>query len=414
MVYENLRVNGERLKETLEKMAEIGATPGGGVQRLALSKEDKRARDLFVKWLEQIDLEIQIDEMGNIFGKRPGRKRNLPPVMTGSHIDSQPKGGRFDGIFGMMGALEVLRTLHEHQVTTQRPMTIVNWTNEEGARFTPAMLGSGVWIGKFGKDWAYERRDIDGKKLGEELKRIGYKGKLPAKKSPVYAYYELHVEQGPILEREGKVIASPKGIICRHHHDVYVMGTANQVGPTPMEGRNDALCAAAEMILKINELPEKMGGEMVATVGRILNFPNSRNVIPDKVYFHVDIRSWDENLSAQAWRDVQRDFKAIAQRRGCRIQMRESERSERTLFHKRLVKRVAENAERLGYSYHDGMVGGAGHDACHLSQVAPTAMIFVPSIGGRSHAEVENTRWEDCEAGANVLLHCILQLASEK
>ncbi len=413
MVYENLRINGHRLKETLVKMAKIGATPGGGVHRLALSKEDKLARDLFVKWLQEIDVEVQIDEMGNIFGKRSGRKNNLPPVMTGSHIDSQPKGGRFDGIFGVMGALEVLRTLHEHHVITERRITIVNWTNEEGARFTPAMLGSGVWMGKFGKDWAYERTDIDDKKLGEELKSIGYKGKLPAKKRSLHAYYELHVEQGPMLEREGKVIGSPKGIICRHHYDVYVMGTANQVGPTPMEGRNDALCAAAEMILKVNRLPEKMGGQMVATVGKILNFPNSRNVISDKVNFHVDIRSWDENLAARAWRDVQRDFKAIAQRRGCRIQIRESERSERTLFDRRLMKRVVENAERLGYSCHDGMVGGAGHDACHLSQIAPTAMIFVPSIGGRSHAEAENTRWKDCEAGANVLLHCILQLALE-
>jgi len=408
----NFRVNAQRLRASLEEMARIGATGGGGVQRLTLSDEDKQARDLFIKWLDEIDLEVMIDEMGNIFGKRAGKRNDLSPVMVGSHMDSQPKGGRFDGILGVMGALEVSRTFNDNGVETDRPIIIVDWTNEEGTRFAPAMVGSGVWTGKLGRDWVYRRVDIHGKRFGEELERIGYKGDLPSKKWPVHAYYEYHIEQGPVLEREEKLIGVPKGIVGIHWYDIYVEGTANQVGPTPMKGRNDALCAGAEMILKVNELPAKVGGNVVATVGEIHNFPNSRNIIPDRVHFTVDIRSWDDDLAIRSWEDLRADFESIAARRGCPIRMEETWQVGHTPFEDRLVKRVVDIAEQFGYpSYY--MVSGAGHDASYMSQVAPTAMIFVPSIGGRSHVEVENTRWEDCEAGANVLLHCILQSASE-
>lgn len=379
---------------------------------MALSNEDRQARDLFVGWLKEMELEVMIDEMGNIFGKRPGKNNDLPAVVVGSHIDSQPKGGRFDGILGVMAALEAMRTLDENKVETHRPICIVDWTNEEGSRFAPAIVGSGVWAGKLERNWVYDRSDIHSKKFGEELERIGYKGKLPAKKWPVHAFYEYHIEQGPILEREGKSIGVPKGIFCIHWYDIYVEGNANQVGPTPMEGRNDALCAAAEMILKVNELPAKMEGNMVATVGEIHNYPNSRNIIPDKVRFTVDIRSWDDDLAIRAWEDVKKDFQAIAERRGCPLKMEEIWRVEHRPFDEKLVKRVLEMAEQLGYSTHR-MVSGAGHDATYMTMVAPTAMIFVPSIGGRSHVEVENTRWEDCEAGANVLLHCVLQSAND-
>jgi len=412
MERKNLRVNGKRLRAALEEMAKIGATSGGGVQRLALSDEDKQARDLFIKWLNEIGLEVMIDEMGNIFGKRAGNGKDLPPVMSGSHIDSQPKGGRFDGILGVMGALEVVRTLNDHGIETERPITIVNWTNEEGTRFSPAMAGSGVWAAKLDRDWVYGRADIHGKTFGQELERIGYKGKLRARQWPVHAYYEYHIEQGPVLEKEGKLIGAPKGIVCLHWYDIYVEGTANQVGPTPMEDRNDALCAAAEMILKVNELPAKVGGNMVATVGEIHNFPNSRNIIPDRVHFTVDIRSWDDELATRAWEDLKLDFGTIAERRKCPLRIEETWRVGHTPFEERLVKRVLEIAGQLGYSSHY-MVSGAGHDASYMSQVAPTAMVFVPSIDGRSHVEVENTKWEDCDAGANVLLHCILQSASE-
>jgi N-carbamoyl-L-amino-acid hydrolase len=409
----DLKVNGKRLQNTLEEMAKIGGTPGGGVQRLTLTDEDKQARDLFVSWLKELNLEITIDEMGNIFGQRAGKNNDLPPVMSGSHIDSQPKGGRFDGILGVMGPLEVLRTLNENNIETERTIVIVDWTNEEGSRFAPAMVASGVWAGALERDWVYDRTDISGNRFEDELIRIGYKGTVPCKKRPVHCYFEYHIEQGPLLERKGKTIGAPKGILCLHWYDVYLEGEANQVGPTPMEGRHDALCTAAEMILKVNELPERMGGNMVATVGEIQNYPNSRNIIPDKVHFTVDIRSWDDDHAIQAWELVRKDFEDIAARRGCPIKIEETWRVEHSPFDEKRVQLVLKSAEALGYSslY---MVSGAGHDASYMNQVCPTAMVFIPSIGGRSHVEVEKSRWEDCEAGANVLLHAILQSANEK
>jgi len=413
MNLKDLRINGRRLQKSLEEMAKIGATPGGGVQRLTLSDEDKQARDLFIKWLKELDLEITVDEMGNIFGERPGKNNDLAAVMSGSHIDSQPKGGRFDGILGVMGPLEVLRTLNENNIETERPFIIVDWTNEEGSRFAPAMVASGVWAGALKRDWVYDRTDISGKRFEDELIRIGYKGSAPAKKWPVHCYYEYHIEQGPMLEREGRQIGAPKGILCLHWYDVYLEGEANQVGPTPMEGRHDALCATAEMILKVNELPDRMGGNMVATVGEIQNYPNSRNIIPDKVHFTVDIRSWDDNHALKAWETVRQDFKDIAARRGCPIKIEETWRVEHSPFDEKLVQRILKAADNLGYSSLH-MVSGAGHDASYMNQVCPTAMIFVPSIGGRSHVEVEKTTWQDCEAGANVLLHAILMSANEK
>ena len=413
MDVKELRVNGARLQGTLEEMAKIGGTPGGGVQRLTLTDEDKQARDLYVSWLKELNLEITIDEMGNIFGKRAGKNNDLPPVMSGSHIDSQPKGGRFDGILGVMGPLEVLRTLHENKVETERPIIICDWTNEEGSRFAPAMVASGVWAGALERDWAYDRTDINGKRFEDELVRIGYKGSAPCQKWPVHCYYEYHIEQGPILEMEGKLIGAPKGILCLHWYDIYLEGEANQVGPTPMEGRHDALCAAAEMILKVNELPGRMGGNMVATVGEIQNYPNSRNIIPDKVHFTVDIRSWNDDHAIKAWELVRKDFEDIAQQRGCPIKIEETWRVEHSPFDEKRVQLIMDCADGLGYSYLH-MVSGAGHDASYMNQVCPTAMIFVPSIGGRSHVEVEKTRWEDCEAGANVLLHAMLSSANEK
>jgi N-carbamoyl-L-amino-acid hydrolase len=413
MDLKDLRVNGKRLQDSLEEMAKIGATPGGGVQRLTLTDEDKQARDLFIKWLKELNLEITIDEMGNIFGKRPGKNNDLPPVMSGSHIDSQPKGGRFDGILGVMGPLEVLRTLHEDNIQTERSIFIVDWTNEEGSRFAPAMVASGVWAGALERDWVYDRTDITGKRFEDELSRIGYKGKAPCRKWPVHCYFEYHIEQGPILEREAKIIGAPKGILCLHWYDIYLEGEANQVGPTPMEGRHDALCAAAEMILKVNELPGRMGGNMVATVGEIQNYPNSRNIIPDKVHFTVDIRSWDDDHAIKAWDLVRKDFEDIADRRGCPIKIEETWRVEHSPFDEKRVQQILEAAGKLGYSSLH-MVSGAGHDASYMNQVCPTAMIFIPSIGGRSHVEVENSKWEDCEAGANVLLHAMLQAANEK
>ena len=408
----NIRVNGQRLRDSLEAMAKIGATPAGGVHRLTLSDEDKQARDLFMEWLNRIDLGITVDEIGNIFGKRPGKDNGLSPVLAGSHIDSQPKGGRFDGILGVMGALEVLRTIHENRIETLRPLIIANWTNEEGSRFSPATMGSGAWAGKLERDWIYGRTDTAGKSIIEELKRIGYHGKTPAKRVHFYAYYEYHIEQGPILEKEEKTIGVPEGIVGILWKDVHLKGTANQAGPTPMEGRNDALCAAAEIILKMNGLPGKMRGNMVATVGEIHNFPNSRNIVPDGVRLTIDMRSWDNDLIQRAWNDLKKDIESISRNRGCPVQIEEIWQVGHMPFDDKLVNVVRETARSLGYSTCD-MISGAGHDAGYMSMIGPTAMIFVPSIDGRSHAEVENTTWEDCEAGANVLLHSMLRSASE-
>lgn len=412
MSYRNLRVNGKRLRESLEEMAKIGATPNGGVQRLTLSDEDKQARDLLVGWLKEINCEVIVDQVGSIFGRRAGKNNELAPVMSGSHVDSQPKGGRFDGILGVMGALEVLRVLHENNIETERPVVLVDWTNEEGSRFAPAMIASGVWVGALDLNWVYERTDINGKKFGNELERIGYKGTAPAQHSPTHAYYELHIEQGPVLEQENMIIGAPKGVLCLHWYDVYLEGEANQVGPTPMDTRHDALCAAAEMIIKVNELPTKMGGNMVATVGEIQNYPNSRNIVPDKVHFTVDIRSWDDDLAIQAWDDLHKEFEFISKRRGCPMRTEVTWRVEHTPFDSKLMQKVISSAQDLNYPVME-WVSGAGHDASYVNHVAPTAMIFVPSIDGRSHVEVENTKWEDCEAGANVLLQCILQSANE-
>jgi len=412
MDFSELRIDGKRLQNTLEEMATIGATPGGGVQRLTLTDEDKQARDLFVQWLRDLSLNVTIDEMGNIFGKREGRNDDLPPIVSGSHLDTQPKGGRFDGVLGVMGSLEVLRTLHENNIETVRSIVIVDWTNEEGSRFAPAMAGSGVWAGALDRDWVYQRTALNDTRFIDELERIGYRGEIPATKWPIHAYYEYHIEQGPMLERKRKIIGAPKGIVCLHWYDIYLEGEANQVGPTPMEGRHDALCAAAEMILKVNHLPEKMGGNLVATVGEIQNYPNSRNIIPDKVHFTVDIRSWDDVHALNAWYDLRREFQVIADRRGCPINMKETWRVEHARFDERLVKRVLDTAEELEYS-NLYMVSGAGHDASYMNQIAATAMIFVPSVDGRSHVEVEKTSWKDCEAGANVLLHCMLKSAKE-
>ncbi len=413
MGFKALKVNGDRLRSTLEEMAKIGATPGGGVQRLTLTDEDKQAKDLFVKWLNELNLEIHIDEMGNIFGKRSGKNNDLPPVMSGSHIDSQPKGGRFDGILGVMGPLEALRTLHENNIETERPIVIVDWTNEEGSRFAPAMVASGVWAGALDRNWVYDRTDINGKRFEDELTRIGYKGTVPAKKWPVHCYYEYHIEQGPILEREGKIIGAPKGIVCLHWYDVYLEGEANQVGPTPMEGRHDALCAAAEMILKVNELPARMGGNMVATVGEIQNYPNSRNIIPDRVHFTVDIRSWDDEHALKAWEFVRKDFEEIAQIRGCPIRIEETWRVEHSPFDLKLVQRVLDIARELGYPALR-MVSGAGHDASYMNQVAPTAMIFVPSIGGGGPGGLGKKPSGRCGGGGKVMVHCIFPSAAEK
>ena len=410
---EALRVDGARLRRSLEAMAAIGATPAGGMHRLTVTDEDKRARDLLTTWLDEIGAQVTVDEMGCIFARRYGRDDALPPVITGSHLDTQPRGGRFDGVLGVMGALEVLRTLHDHSLETLRPVELVDWTNEEGSRFAPAMMASGVWAGALDRDWAYARTDVAGLRFGDELARIGYRGPAPCERRPFHAYYELHVEQGPRLEREGRTIGVPDGIVCLHWYDVFVEGTANQVGPTPMEGRADALVAAAEMILAVSAMPAALGGGLVATVGEIHVQPNSRNVVPGGAHFTIDIRSWDDDLALRGWAALREEFEAAAARHGCGLRLEETWRVDHREFAPELVRRVRRTAARLGYPTLD-LESGAGHDASYMAGVGPTAMVFVPSIGGRSHVEVEETSWDDCAAGADVLLQCVLASAEEE
>ena len=414
MDLKDLRINAKRLQETIEESAKIGKTDNNGLIRCAATSEDKIGRDLLMKWYKELNLDITVDEMGNIFAVRPGKNRELGAVMTGSHFDTQRPGGRFDGILGVLGALEVMRIVVENDVQLERDLIITDWTNEEGGWFAPACMGSGVWVGNHTKEWAYARKDRDGKTVfGEELEKIGYKGTFPAsyKEWNIYAAYELHIEQGPMLEREGIQIGAPKGILCLHWYDIYIEGTANQVGPTPMVGRNDALLAFSEMNIVCNKIAHQMGN-MVSTVGEIQNYPNSRNIIPDKVHFTVDIRSWDDDHAIKAWEMMKKEFQIIADRRSCPIRFEETWKVEHAPFDKVLWDRVVETSEELGYSCLR-MVSGAGHDMSEVNQITRGAMIFVPSIDGRSHVEVEETPYEDCARGANVLLHCILKTANE-
>jgi beta-ureidopropionase / N-carbamoyl-L-amino-acid hydrolase len=407
-----LRVNGARLRRSLEEMAAIGATAGGGVHRLTASDEDRRARDLLVSWLDEAGAAVAVDDMGNVFGRRAGTDESLAPVLTGSHLDSQPLGGRFDGTLGVLGALEVFRTLRDHDVQTRRAVELVDWTNEEGSRFPPAMMASGVWAGALDRDWACARTDVDGRRFGDELERIGYRGPAPCARRPFHACYELHVEQGPLLERAGCTIGVPRGIVCLQWYDVHVEGVANQVGPTPMAGRADALVAAAGMVLAVQDTPARLGGGLVATVGELHVTPNSRNVVPGRARFTVDIRSWDDDLALRAWESLREQFFEIAAGQGCAVRVEEVWRVQHNEFAPGLVARVRDTARRLGLSTLD-LESGAGHDATYLATVGPTAMVFVPSVGGRSHVELEETSWEDCEAGADVLLQCILASADE-
>ncbi|MBI9102547.1 MAG: M20 family metallo-hydrolase [Spirochaetales bacterium] len=414
MDLKDLRINAKRVQENLEASAKIGATEKGGLIRCTATPEDKIGRELLMDWYKECGCEVTIDEMGNMFAVRPGKNRELGAVMSGSHFDTQRPGGRFDGILGVIGAVEVMRVLHENDIQLERDYIATNWTNEEGGWFAPACMGSGVWVGNHTKEWAYARKDRDGKTVfGEELEKIGYKGTYPAsyKEWNIYAAYELHIEQGPMLEREGIQIGAPKGILCLHWYDIYIEGTANQVGPTPMIGRNDALLAFSEMNVVCNKVAHQMGN-MVSTVGEIQNYPNSRNIIPDGVHFTVDIRSWDDDHAIKAWEMMKKEFQVIADRRGCPIRFEETWKVEHAPFDKVLWDRVVETSEELGYSSLR-MVSGAGHDMSEVNQVTRGAMIFVPSINGRSHVEVEDTPYEDCARGVNVLLHCILKTANE-
>ena len=402
-----LTINGARLWDSLMAMAQIGATPKGGVCRLALTDLDRQGRDLFVAWAKEAGCTIAVDRMGNVFARRAGRDDTLAPVVTGSHADSQPTGGKFDGIYGVLGGLEVIRTLNDHRIETERPIEVVIWTNEEGSRFAPAMVSSGVFAGVFSLDYGLSRRDVDGKTLGEELARIGYAGELPVGK-PIHAAFELHIEQGPILEAEGKTIGVVHAAQGQRWYEVVLTGQESHAGPTPMPRRRDALLGAARVIDLVNRIGHAHAPYACATVGMLQCHPNSRNVIPGRVFFTVDFRHPDDAVLAQMDAELRAGVAKIVE--DTRVELTSLEQIfyyKPVAFDAACVASVRAAAERFGYSHRD-IVSGAGHDACYLAQVAPTAMIFVPCIGGISHNEIEDATPAWIEAGANVLLHAML------
>ncbi len=402
-------VNGERLWDSLMAMAEVGRTPSGGVRRLALSDEDRAARDLLVRWLGDAGCAVRVDDLGNIYGRRAGGDPDAAPVVCGSHLDTVPTGGRFDGALGVLGALEVIRAMNDARLGTPRPVEVVCWTNEEGARFAPAMLASGVVCGRFTLEEAYAAQDPGGRAFGEELKRIGYCGKAEHRLAAPAAYVELHVEQGPILEREGAQIGIVEGVEGIAWGWTDVVGQAAHAGPTPMEDRRDALVAASRIVLEIRKMAKELPG-VRTTVGRCEVSPNTINVVPGAVRLSTDLRARNAEVLDAAARRLEAICAAIARKDGVEVRASEFWRSPPTPFHQMVVETVAETARGLGYSTHR-VWAGAGHDAKYVADRYPAGMIFVPSAGGLSHNESEWTSMEDCAHGAAVLLGTVRRLA---
>lgn len=406
----NLRVDGKRLWDSLMRLARIGATPKGGVCRLALTELDGQGRDFFIAAAKAIGCSIRVDAIGNIFARRAGLDDSLPPVMTGSHIDTQPTGGKFDGNYGVLAGLEVLRTLADAGIVTQAPLEVAVWTNEEGSRFVPVMMGSGAFIGEFALDHVLAQTDRDGISVGSALREIGYDGGEPVGGRPVGAYFEAHIEQGPVLEANDTVIGVVTGALGQRWYDVVLTGMEAHAGPTPMELRRDALLAAAEMVGAVNRIALEHGPHARGTVGCLTVHPDSRNVIPGKVTMTVDMRAPDDAMLTAMDKALRETGAAIAQRSGVDIDVKQVVYFPPQPFEPRLVSAVRDGATALGLSAMD-VVSGAGHDAVYLARVAPTAMIFVPCKDGISHNEIEDARPEHLEAGANVLLHAMLDAA---
>ncbi|HEV2300138.1 MAG TPA: Zn-dependent hydrolase [Stellaceae bacterium] len=407
----NLGVNGERLWASLMELAQIGATAKGGVCRLAASDEDRAARDLFVRWAEEAGCTVVIDRIGNIFARRRGRNPDLPPVMAGSHLDSQPTGGKFDGAYGVMAALEVVRTLNDLGYETEAPIEIAAWTNEEGSRFSPAMVGSGVFAGVFDLDYGLARPDyLSGVSLGAELERIGYAGPVPAGGRPAAAYFEAHIEQGPILEAAGLPIGVVTGAQGQRWYEVTVTGQEAHAGPTPMPRRRDALVGAARMIDAVNRIGLAHGPHACATVGFVRVGPNSRNTIPGRVFFTIDFRHPDDAVLTAMDRELRAECARIAGAIGLEAAVEEFWYFPPTPFDPALVGAVREAAQALQLPHQD-IISGAGHDAVYMARVAPSAMIFVPCKGGISHNEIEDAAPDDLTAGCAVLLNAVLKSA---
>ncbi len=405
-----LRTDGARLWQSLMDLARIGATPKGGVCRLALTDLDRQARDLFVQWAQEAGCSLRVDAIGNIFARRPGTDDSLPPVMTGSHIDTQPTGGKFDGNYGVLAGIEVLRTLNAAGVRTRAPLEVAVWTNEEGSRFVPVMMGSGVFASAFTLEHALQQRDAQGVSVEDALRAIGYAGPAGPAAHPVGAYFEAHIEQGPVLEKHGCVIGVVQAALGQRWYDVQIQGMEAHAGPTPMEMRKDALLAASDLIAAVNRIAVERMPHGRGTVGQLEVYPNSRNVIPGGVKMSVDLRAPDDTMLSDMDAALRRLCQDIASARHVDIAVEQVVYFAPQPFTPRLVDAVRRNAQALGYSAMD-VVSGAGHDAVYVARLAPTAMIFVPCADGISHNEIEDAEPAHLEAGCNVLLSSMLDAA---
>src|SRR6266852_2476252 len=407
----NLTVNGKRLWAILMELTQIGATEKGGVCRLAASDLDDTARRLFIRWCEEAGCTVTIDRIGNIFARRPGRNPALAPVMAGSHLDTQPTGGRFDGAYGVMAGLEVVRSLNDLGYETEAPVEIVAWTNEEGSRFSPAMVGSGVFAGAFDLAYGVARPDnVSGVELGAELERIGFAGPAPVGEHPVAAYFEAHIEQGPILEAAGLPVGIVTGAQGQRWYEITVTGQEAHAGPTPMPRRRDALVGAARMIDAVNKIGHAHAPYACATVGFVQVSPNSRNTIPGHVFFTVDFRHPEDAVLTAMDTELRAACAAAAASRNVDVAVEEFWYFPPSPFDPRLVGAVREAALAQGYQHQD-IISGAGHDAVYMARVAPSAMIFVPCVGGISHNEIEDAKPDDLTAGCAVLLNAVLESA---
>jgi N-carbamoyl-L-amino-acid hydrolase len=409
MKVEQLRISEARLMARLAELAAIGATADGSCCRLALTDEDRAGRDLVVRWMRELGLEVRIDPVGNIFGLRRGAE-DVEPVMTGSHIDTVRTGGRYDGNLGVLGGLEVVQVLNEAGIVTRRPLAVGVFTDEEGARFAPDMLGSLVYAGGLPLAQAYAVVSIDGKVLKEELARIGYLGDAPLPLARPHAFVELHIEQGPVLDSEGITIGAVENLQGISWQEVSITGQSNHAGTTPMRLRHDAGYCAAAIGHFLRALAREIGGSQVATVGKVDLHPNLINVIAARARLTVDLRNTDEALLAEAERRLAGFLEQLAADEGVQVEAKTLARFEPVLFDKGVAGLIARTAVKLGHSCRP-MTSGAGHDAQMMARLCPTAMIFVPSVGGISHNPAEHTEPAHLAAGADVLLHTLLELA---
>lgn len=407
---DNLHINSKRLQTWLADFATIGATPNGGVHRLTLTDLDKQARDLFVSLGKKAGCSIKIDAMGNIFARRSGEDNRLSPVLIGSHIDSQPLGGKYDGIYGVLAALEVVYSLNDHDIKTDRPIDVVSWTNEEGSRFAPAMIGSAVFSGLTTLQDGWSCRDSEGNTIKQELERIGYAGNDNFSNYKIHASLELHIEQGPILENHNELIGIVTGALGQKWYDVEFTGMASHAGTTPMEVRQDALLGLAEAVLEVNSIGKNEKPEGRATVGMVKITPNSRNVISDKAWFSVEFRHPSEKGLQRMDQQLSEKVHQIAEKLNLTYSIRPILSFPPLPFDDNCIEVVRRVAQNLNYP-HRTMVSGAGHDSCNISNIAPTSMIFIPCIKGISHNEKEEIKPEWMSAGANVLLNAVKHLS---